>query len=94
MEQRSIGTAFLEAGLWVPLEVAGPFSQGLQLLHAWLTAQRPRDPTTALLVHLKVTKLEQLLEAGTRHHRLVPVDEWKHAVGELQGLTTWLALSG
>lgn len=91
MDHRRQGTNFLEGGLWVPLEVAGPLGQSLQLLHAWVTTQRPRDPTAALLVHLKVTKLERLLEAGLRHHRLVPVDEWKRAVGELQSLTTWLA---
>ena len=90
MDSAARGKLFLERGLWVPLEMAGPLSQGLQLLHAWVTSQRPRDPTAALLVHLKVTKLEQLLEAGIRHHRLVPVDEWKRAVGELQSLTTWL----
>ena len=91
MEHRRKGTAFLERGLWVPLETAGPLSQGLRLLHAWVTTQRSRDPTAALLVYLKVTKLEHLLEAGTRHHRLVPVDEWKRAVCELKSLTTWLA---
>ena len=91
MDSTARGKGFLKSGLWVPLETAGPLSQGLQLLHAWVTAQRPRDPTAALLVHLKVTKLEQLLEAGTRHHRLVPADEWKRAVRELQSLTTWLA---
>ena len=91
MEQRRQGRAFLEGGLWVPLEVAGPLGQNLRLLHAWLTTQRPRDPTAALLVHLKVTKLGHLLDAGIRRHHLVPADEWKRAVGELQSLTTWLA---
>jgi len=91
MDSAARGKGFLEGGLWVPLESAGPLSQGLQLLHVWVTTQRPRDPTAALLVHLKVTKLEHLLEAGIRHHCLVPVDEWKRAVCELQSLTTWLA---
>ena len=91
MDSAVRGKAFLEGGLWVPLATAGPLSHVLQLLHAWVTTPRPRDPTAALLVHLKVTRLEHLLEAGIRHHRLVPVDEWKRAVGELQGLTTWLA---
>ena len=91
MDSAARGNGFLEGGLWVPLETAGLLSQGLQLLHAWATTQRPRDPTAALLVHLKVTKLERLLVTGIRHHRLVPVDEWKRAVGELQSLTTWLA---
>ena len=91
MDSARRGDRFLTGGLWVPLEAAGPLSQGLQLLHAWVTTQRPREPTAALLVHLKVSRLEQLLEAGIRHHRLVPVDEWKCAVGELQSLTAWLA---
>ena len=91
MDSAARGKAFLEGGLWVPLATAGPLSQSLQLLHAWVTTQRPRDPTAALLVHLKVTKLEQLVEAGIRHHRLVSVDEWKRAVCELQSLTIWLA---
>ena len=91
MDSTARGKGFLEGGLWVPLETAGPLGQSLQLLHAWVTTQRPRDPTAALLVHLKVTKLERLLEAGLRHHRLVPVDEWQRAVGELKSLTTWLA---
>ena len=91
MDSAASGKGFLKGGLWVPLETAGPLSQGLQLLHAWVTTQRPRDPTAALLVHLKVTKLERLVEAGLRQHHLVPVDEWKRAVGELRSLTTWLA---
>jgi hypothetical protein len=91
MDSAARGNGFLKGGLWVPIETAGPLSQGLQLLHAWVTSQRPWDPTAALLVHLKVTKLELLLAAGTRHHRLVSVDDWKRAVSELQSLTTWLA---
>ena len=91
MDSAARGKAFLEGGLWVPLATDGPLSQSLQLLHAWVTTQRPRDPTAALLVHLKVTKLEQLVKAGIRHHRLVSVDEWKRAVCELQSLTIWLA---
>jgi hypothetical protein len=91
MEQLRKGRAFLEGGLWVPLEVAGPLGQSLQVLHAWLTTERPRNPTMALLVHRRVTELEHLLDAGIRHHRLVPVDRWKHAVSEIQLLTNWLA---
>ena len=67
MDSAARGKAFLEGGLWVPLATAGPLSQSLQRLHAWVTTQRPRDPTAALLVHLKVIKLEHLLEAGIRH---------------------------
>jgi hypothetical protein len=91
MEQVRKGRAFLERGPWVPLEVAGQLGQSLQLLHAWLTAQRTPEPTVALLVHLKVTRLEHLVEAGIRHHHLVPVDQWRHAVGEIRDLTNWLA---
>ena len=91
MDQRRNGNAFLESGLWVPLEVAAPLSQSLQLLRAWLTTQRPANPTVALVVHLKVNRLEDMLNAGVRHHRLVPVDDWQHVVLELQCLTHWLA---
>ena len=91
MEQLRNGRAFLEGGLWVPLEVAGPLGQSLQVLHVWLTTQRPRNATVALLVHLKVSELQHLLEAGTHHHRLVPVDRWKHAVREIQFLTHRMA---
>jgi hypothetical protein len=94
MDSDARGKGFLEGGRWVPLEMAGPLSQGLQLLHAWVTAQRPRDSTIALLVHLKVTKLGYILEAGTRHHQLVPVDKWKHVVREIRLLTIWLAAWG
>jgi hypothetical protein len=91
MEQLRNGRAFLEGGLWVPLEVAGPLGQSLQVLHVWLTTERPPNPTMALLVHRRVTELERLLDAGIRHHQLVPVDRWKHAVREIQLLTHWLA---
>jgi hypothetical protein len=91
MEQRRKGRAFLESGLWVPLEVAAPLSQSLQLLRTWLQTQQPLNPTVAQLVHLKVTELEQMLEAGIRHHQLVPVAQWQYAVLEIQVLTNWLA---
>jgi hypothetical protein len=91
MDQRRKGRAFLEGGLWVPLEVAAPLSQSLQLLRGWLNAQRQVDPTVAVLVHLEVLKLKQTVVAGIFHHRLVPVDHWKHAVLEIQCLTNWLA---
>jgi hypothetical protein len=91
MDQVRKGRAFLECGPWVPLQVAGPLGQSLRLLHAWLTTQRPPDPTVASLVHLKVTRLEHLVEASIRHHRLVPVDQWHHAVREIRLLTQWLA---
>ena len=91
MEQRRKGSAFLESGPWVPLGVAVPLCQSLQLLRGWLNAQQPVDPTVALVVHLNVLRLERLLLAGIREHRLVPADQWHLALRRFQGLTTWLA---
>ena len=90
MEQRQAGTAFLESGLWVPLEVAAPLCRTLQLLRAWLNTRRSADPAVALVVHLNVLKLERSLLAGSREHQLVPVDQWQLTVRRVQGLTTWL----
>jgi hypothetical protein len=91
MGQRQRGKIFLESGLWVPLEVAAPLSQSLQLLRGRLDSQRPVGPTVALLIHLKVLKLERLLLAGSRHYQLVPADQWQRAVRDVQALTAWLA---
>ena len=73
------------------MEVAAALRRSRQLLHVWLNARRPVDPTVALLVHLKVTKLQEILLAGIYRHDLVSVDQWKHAVRELHCLTNWPA---
>jgi hypothetical protein len=91
MGQRQRGKSFLGRGLWVPLEVAAPLSRSLQLLRGRLDSRRPVGPAVALLIHLKVLKLERLLLAGSRHHQLVPAGQWQSAVRDVQALSDWLA---
>jgi hypothetical protein len=91
MEQLRKGRAFLESGPWVPLEVDVPLRRSLESLQARLKIQERLNPPIALLLHLKMTRLAYMVEAGTRHHQLVSVDTWKRAVREIRLLTTWLA---
>jgi len=90
MEQRRTVSAFLESGPWVPLEVAAPLSQCLQRLDDCLKTPHAVNPTLAWLVHLKVTKLKQLLAAGRHRHRLVPADQWQRTAYDIKVLTRWL----